>query len=616
MALGVLALIQAAFLPGYVALRAFGGMRRSLVESVVLVVSLSLIVNYLFVLGTTVLHVYTRPLVFAFIGVEILASAWLGFRHRSARVIPASPIIPRVRPRGWMQWGLLVASAITVLAFAAFGVAAAARSSVFSAWDPTFSWNEWAYRWFENAVPAGTTMYPQLVPAVWSVIYKVLGNPELQSFPLALMPLFPVLTLAMFFDLGVQKRRFEYFVGAIVCAGAFFLLRPQVPLASGFVEPPLVFMVLVPLYLIELQDAPLLRNTRALALPLVIAAAAAVVKFNGGVALIVVVMLGLAGHVANLKALTARDWVASSAVLLGSVAVLPGFWYGWKALDFLAGRDTPNASELVRVSSLATGSTSLMGRLVGAIPLMPGGWFTLLAFTALVLATIGIPRARWVSLGVAAYTALWAMYLSYDFRNEFLVVPFMTYLMVLGVGALADRLGIDRSLDVDWGTGWRLGRPVAVTTLAIVAVAVAVASIALPDSRILAHELAAQRRVGVPSLDAELYEQDSRLGGFKGSILTDYAYLRVLPGFRSDPVRLEHNSDLEIDYRARIDLSASDLAGHDYILLSDDVEPEVEAAVQRAIAEKTLTVLFTTDGGIPGQAYGRPVTVRLLRSTR
>ena len=185
MLLGALALVQAAFLPGYLALRIFRVKSRSIIQTAVLSFALSVLVNYLFAFGATLVHMYTRPVVLGFVAVEVMIGVWLA----------------RLSPEGWLQTAVWVLACATLAGFVVFGVLDALRFNVFSAWDPVFQWNVWAYRWYVNALPTNSGMYPQLIPANWSMIYLIVGNPELQMFPLALMPLFPIATLAMFCDL-------------------------------------------------------------------------------------------------------------------------------------------------------------------------------------------------------------------------------------------------------------------------------------------------------------------------------------------------------------------------------------------------------------------------------
>ena len=375
-------------------------------------------------------------------------------------------------------------------------------------------------------------------------------------------------------------------------------------------------MVLAPLYVVELRDTPLLSNWRDIALPLVLAAGASVTKFNGAVALAVVLALALAGHVVNRAGLTLRDWARSAMVALGVILLVSASWYGMKALDFIAGRDQPNTGSLQAATNAASQSSQALGHLVGAVEVIPGRWVAVVVVMALMVLTAPLRRARWVSLGIASYTVLWALYLGYDFRNEFIVVPFVAYIASLGIVALVhNRFGASCDLEVDWESGLRTGRPMQLAIVVVLALGVVVASAALPQRQLVAHELAEQRRLGVPDINDAMYSLDARSGGLRGRILTDYAYLQVLPGFRNNPIRVEHNEKLTIDFVEEHELRASDMKGSKYLLLSDSpAHPDVNAAVQKGLADRAYSLVFSADGATPGPAaYAERVTVQLLR---
>ena len=48
--------------------------------------------------------------------------------------------------------------------------------TVFSGWDTLFSWNAYAEKWASGRVPDIGGMYPQLVPANWSLSYLLQGK--------------------------------------------------------------------------------------------------------------------------------------------------------------------------------------------------------------------------------------------------------------------------------------------------------------------------------------------------------------------------------------------------------------------------------------------------------
>ena len=87
---------------------------------------------------------------------------------------------------------------------------------VFNVWDTIFSWNRWAVDWSYNQFPALTYEYPQILPANWSLSYVIMQNKEVQAFTKAIMSLFSLFTILLFFDLARIKKNLVYLLGAIL----------------------------------------------------------------------------------------------------------------------------------------------------------------------------------------------------------------------------------------------------------------------------------------------------------------------------------------------------------------------------------------------------------------
>ncbi len=615
--MGVIALIQVAFLPGYLALSVFRVRRGSVIETAAVSLSLSLLINYTLVFAFSAAGVYNRTSVLAFLAAEALVAGFLLVRA-ATRSHSIETRLPALRQAEAWKSALVV---VVATVFGAFGIQAlrtSAHVSVFNFWDPIFSWNRWAMTWYGGAVPLDSKLYPQLIPANWSLMYHIMGTPEIQSIPLALMPVFVVALLALFFDLAIRRGRVEYLVALLVCAGALFAVRARVSLASGHVDMAVAFMTAVSFYLVELREDRRLGDWRALALPLICATAAGVTKFNGLLAVIVVLALALWGHAARRRHATRAELAKSVGLVILSLGAVLGTWYGMKLYEIVLGLDSTYYADLSQATASFAGGSDIATRLLHAESLVPGAWLSIAVLGLVIWGSVRLPRTRWVALGILVpYTILWAVFLSYDLRNELVMVPVVAYLVGFVCVDVASRFVRDvGSLRVTSYRTRAMTGPVAVGLVAVGLVSVAVASLAFPATALEARNIELQRSVGSPALDRDLYAADARLGGVRGELLTDYLYFDYLPHFRSSVVRREHTVTIHALTRVSADITPRDLDGRDWLLLSDELRPETLALVDARVRDGSYSVVFEEDVLAQDNAYLEPTRVRLIRVNR
>ena len=108
--LGLLSIVQVAFLPGYLALRA-AKLTDGLCRTLILSFALSLVINHFLVLGLVLLGCYRPGVVYAVFGAELAALAWTARRWpmltlaevwqrmRSQPGAGPAPAGPAARPR-------------------------------------------------------------------------------------------------------------------------------------------------------------------------------------------------------------------------------------------------------------------------------------------------------------------------------------------------------------------------------------------------------------------------------------------------------------------------------------------------------------------------------------
>jgi len=204
--LGLLALLQILFLPGFAILYA---LRRPPLRSAPWLAGsfgLSLLANYLAVSCLVCCRVYGPVSLWLLMAVEGVAITLLAIRRRELIPFlsrrPVSLAVLRQQVNGLpLPTVILWASASVVLVyyvqlfFANMGTGFVYR-------DPVVSWNRWALDWSMNQPAHHTWHYPQVLPTNWSIVYVLTGGP-IWYFPKALMPLFP---LGILFLLIYQYR--------------------------------------------------------------------------------------------------------------------------------------------------------------------------------------------------------------------------------------------------------------------------------------------------------------------------------------------------------------------------------------------------------------------------
>jgi len=183
--LGLLSVVQVAFLPGYLVLCALRLAVRP-VQTLVLSFALSLVLNHFLVLALVLLGCYRAGVLYAIFALEAAVFAWTARKWPQLTVADVaaegdSPIFvaplrvagenresphERLRKPGRVplaQALIAGAACLLMIGFAAHGLLHA--GDIFREWDAVVSWNRWALDWAANSLPHTTAEYPQLLPA-------------------------------------------------------------------------------------------------------------------------------------------------------------------------------------------------------------------------------------------------------------------------------------------------------------------------------------------------------------------------------------------------------------------------------------------------------------------
>lgn len=450
---GTLALLQSTILPGLL-IRKLCSLRGGITEQIIRLLPLSLMANYLVIFLLAALHLYTRPVMLVLIVIEVFALLWL-YRRTLLRPLSenfsafAGALRRELQPlrdflyghfendgRDLKSWIWLFSGC-----FALSGVIWALHlcrlnfGTVFSGWDTLFSWNRYAEIWAEGSLPNIGGMYPQLIPANWSLSYLLQGEGAVQFFNTLLPPLFFLMIQIMLFDLGFQRRECSFFFAAII---ARYMMKKLMgdQLFDGYMDVPVAAMSLLGIYtLMRAETKKLQDQKQAVILAVLFAAGAAITKQSGIPALVIVPLAVKILLPDAVKSFSGKQklFLVCAALLI----VLP--WYGHCLLYNTRGYEREIIAEGIQAYN--EGYDLAYRRQLAIRTLGKYG-------VCFLLSLIGLPlvpkRYRLIlTLLVWPLTLIWAVSYSYDARNLGPVLPFVSLLcgfVLAGLGSLLSRL--------------------------------------------------------------------------------------------------------------------------------------------------------------------------------
>ncbi len=532
----LLALFQMAWIPGRILLGIAPLRFDSRLQRLAYIFALSLLANYLLVFLLTLLGLYQPPAVFAWLALEalLLALVW----RRGAGGVPRRPLAEwlaaarRYLAGHTTAHNLLLGAALLSLGALA-GCALARLEAVFVASDAALSWNRWALHWAANRLPTTTSLYPQLLPANWSLAYQIMGTCDIAFVPRNLAVLFPAATVLLFVDLGRRLRDAAYFLaGALYTAIIFFLFGCEL-VSEGMTDLPVAFFTTLAIYVLHRRQPASGRtpfHAPSSLLALLFACAAAVTKQAGLLAVAVVLAWSLFQAVRDRAVLGRGARLRFAAAAFFLVALVAGSWYGNRLWLVSQHRERTMIREVTQQvhhgrdygQRLEHGFTRLF---TGYGPGRPQwGWAA--AAGLLLAASLFRRRARLLTaLVVLPFTLAWGLFYSYDCRNLTVVLPLAALALAMGVRSLQRAAA--------WLHSRLPRRPVPTAAWAgLLLLAAAAAPLTWFDGEAVRRDQLAQlRRQGELPLNTWLY-RFYRRHGFAGKVFSSYNYFRVLPELR------------------------------------------------------------------------------------
>lgn len=541
--LGLLSFLQIALLPGSLLIKAFD-LKRGIIQTIIFILSLSLIFNHLFVFAVTALGVNLSFAFYSLLAIEMAlfivlyapalkaslgsigAKAWSDFREFISHLkIPAlnkegEPLSSAIVAIVSFLFIIMAASSL----WWAFKVWVTNFDTVFTQWDAVVSWNRWATEWFSGSFPNETHRYAQLIPTNFAVSYAFLRGTQLQIFAKSFMPLFNLFILLALFDLGLTYQKTGYFIGVVVTR---FLVKKFLGeyIVSGYVDVALAFFSLLPIYaLLKAKANPNPdQQLSYLQIGAVFSAGTGLTKQNGLFlfALYPILAYTLVAKEMPLTNTKEKILAVIKPFLLGLIVLLP--WYLFNEYRIFTGTNEVNVLYLIGDRH---GERTLIERFVRAVGLLEG--YALLYPLVLLTLPILDNTFQWITLLILIpYSLIWAFAFSTFSRNLALAFPLLGLVSGMSISKLIQAGG--------WLiTKLRLHRLKLYALIIISVITILMIGQKFSDSTLLAHQRESQKEALLDYVNRPLYDYFEEAGQFE-AIMTNYP-IRYLPGLEDKQI--------------------------------------------------------------------------------
>jgi hypothetical protein len=586
--LGLLAFLQTVFIPGFIIIKYLGInlngetsiKKGGKIRQLVYTFGLSLLINYLLVFVFTAMGIY-KPLtlyILLFIEIVLLIYYWAaGGKPRFPRYINLDisrwvTSLKQFFASRSLTYNFLFLLSVGVMLWYVF-LFFYFLGGVFQHWDPVTGWNRFASDWANNQLPANTWRYPQLVPANWSISYVIMQNTGVQCFAKAIMPMFSIAVLLLFMDLALSKKKAVYLLSLVGCGILLGYLYDPSFIVSGYMDIAVSFFAFLSFHAIHSRTPGPAGSLpfSAIWLAVIFASGAAVTKQSGLFILLVILVWGFRNLYKNRKGVAPPPHSRSARsrsfggdiskacffckllqhinkkgitgkvlLLLFTVIIIAASWYIVKEVHIARGLDH---SEITMVQGVHQYS-SYTERLANAFnqlathrhpKLKPLVW------TGILLVFLGLfhKKSRPVTLFIAIpYGLMWGFFFSYDTRNLAFALPFIAFSAAFGLAFL-------KGLFKGWSKipGWKI--PLVLVIICVLLVLAVLNFTILKTETLINHQTRLRMKIGIARLNDLLYQYHEK-EGIKGKIITDYRYLRYLPGLRQ--FYQPHNTRITMEF--------------------------------------------------------------------
>lgn len=427
--LGLLAIIQTVFLPGFIFISVFSIETKSTIQKWIYVFALSLFSNYAIVTILTSLRFYTSSVFFFIIVIELLIIAYLLFTKKTTidlrinfrdRVTNYILFLKSISSYGKV---LIILTSTIVLFYFSLFISNIGTIFYFVDTVNNIHWNTWAMDFANNSFPKQSSHFPQLIPANWSISYLLIGEPNVHFFPKSFMPLFFFSNLLMFLDLAFDKKNYVFLIALIIYGLFAPIIYNLVFIADGNGDLPVSFFTFLSFYA-YLKTNKEKFELKEFIIVFLFASTAAGTKLAGFYIFFFVSIICLYHFIKNYKLLSGKQILTLfvSIVLILSINL---FWYLLKPATMAGGLHQPEW--------LAESYTDI---LMNALHLAYYniGLPVIAFFIITILFSLFVKESRYITIFfVIPPIFLWMFKYSADFRNLSFAVPFISYVSAFGL---------------------------------------------------------------------------------------------------------------------------------------------------------------------------------------
>lgn len=427
--LGILAVIQTVFLPGFIFISIFSIKTKSTIQKLIYVFALSLFSNYAIVTILTSLRFYTSSVFFFLISLELLIIAYLLFTKKITIDLTTNF---RVKVTNYILFlkslsfsGKVITILTTIIVLFYFSLFISNIGTIFYFVDTVnnIHWNTWAMDFANNIFPQHSSHFPQLIPANWSISYLLIGEANVHFFPKSFMPLFFFGNLLMLLDLAVERKNYTFLIALIIYGFFAPIVYNLVFIADGNGDLPVSFFTFLAFYS-YLKTSKEKFDLKEYIIVFLFASTAAGTKLAGFYVFFFISILCIYHLFKNYPNLTGKEvpLLIVSIILILSINL---FWYLLKPKTMAEGLHQPEW--------LAEGYLNI---LINALHLAYYniGLPVIVFFILTILFSLFIKQSRYISIFfVIPPIILWMFKYSSDFRNLSFVVPFISYVSAFGL---------------------------------------------------------------------------------------------------------------------------------------------------------------------------------------
>jgi len=427
--LGILAVIQTIFLPGFILISVFRIKTTSIIQKWIYVFALSLFSNYALVTGLTLIGFYKSIVIYFIIVIEVITIVYLlltkkcqiNFNINFGNILlEYFSFIKSLSASGKV---LIITTTIVILFYFSLFISNIGTIFYFVDTVNNIHWNTWAIDFANNTLPNQSSHFPQLIPSNWSISYLLIGESNVHFFPKSFMPLFFFGNLLMFLDLAISKKNYVYYIGLIIYGLFAPILYSLVFIADGNGDLPVSFFAFLSFYAYLKTDKEKF-VLKEYILVFLFASTAAGTKLAGFYVFSFMSILCLYYLMKNFKVLNRKEVTVlfSSVIFILSINL---FWYFLKPEVMTGGLHQPEWLA-AGYSNILKNALHLLYYNIG----LPVLVFFILTF----LFSLFVKESRYITIFfVLPPIILWMFKYSADFRNLSFVVPFISYVSAFGL---------------------------------------------------------------------------------------------------------------------------------------------------------------------------------------